>query len=75
MKELQAFEIWVYRKMFKISWTQKIGHEVMEMVQTKEYVVPTIKKRKLVYFGHMLRRDNLRVASQGRQNFRNFSEI
>ena len=68
MKKLQAFEMWVYRKMMKISWVQKISNEdVMNMVQAKEYIIPAIKKRKLSFFGHMIRRDNIhRLLLEGK---------
>ena len=68
MKKLQSFEMWVYRKMLKISWIQKIRNEdVMKMINTKEYVVPTIKKRQLSFFGHMIRRDNMhRLLLEGK---------
>ena len=29
------------------------------MLQIKLYVIPAIKKRKTVYFGHMIRRENI----------------
>ena len=68
LRKLQAFEMWVYRKMFKISWTQKITNEnVLKMAQTNVYIVPAVKKRKLIYFGHMVRRDNLqRLLLEGK---------
>ena len=36
------------------------------MLKIKMYVIPAIKKRKTVYFGHMIRRDNIqRVLVDG----------
>ena len=46
--------------MMKISWREKKTNEVvLEMVDKVLYIVPTIKKRKITYFGHMIRRNNI----------------
>ena len=45
----------------KISWREKkrkINEEVLEMLDEQLYIVSTIKKRKMTYFGHMFRRNN-----------------
>ena len=37
------------------------------MLKIKKYVIPAIKRRKTVYFGHMVRRDNIqRMLVDGR---------
>ena len=36
------------------------NEEVLEMVDEQLYIIPTIKKRKITYFGHMIRRNNIR---------------
>ena len=47
-----------YWKMMKISWREKKTHgEVLEMVDEQLYIIPTIKKRKITYFGHMIQYD------------------
>ena len=57
---LQSFEMWAYRKMMKISWREKkTNDEVLEMVEEQLYIIPTIKKRKITYFGHTIRRNNI----------------
>ncbi len=38
---------------------KKRNEEVLEMVDEVLYIVPTIKKRKMTYFGHMIRRNNI----------------
>ena len=70
VKKLQAFEMWVYRKLLKISWTQKLTNaEIRNRIQEKEYIMPTIRQRKLAYLGHIVRRDNLhRQLMEGKIN-------
>ena len=60
MKKLQACEMWAYRKMMKISRRDKnTNEEVLKLADERLYVVPTIKKRKITYFGHMIRRNTI----------------
>ena len=43
----------------KISWRDtKTNEEVLKLADERLYIVPTIKKRKIAYFGHMIRRNN-----------------
>ena len=59
MNKLHSFEMWACQNMMKISWTEKkTNEEVLEMVDQTLYIIPTIKKRKITYFGHMIRRNN-----------------
>ncbi|XP_076348069.1 uncharacterized protein LOC143245597 [Tachypleus tridentatus] len=56
INKLEAFEKFVCRKMMEISWIDKvINEEILSMVNVKRYVVPTIKKRKVTQFGHIMR--------------------
>ena len=68
INKLQAFEMWVYRKMKRISWMDKITNdEVLRRVGAKRYVISAIKSRKIAYFGHLVRRDNIqRVLLEGK---------
>ena len=60
MTKLQSFEMWAYRKMMKISWREKkTNEEVLTLADEQLYKIPTIKKRKITYFGHMVRRNNI----------------
>lgn len=57
-RRLQAFEMWCYRRMLRISWTQKVRNEtVLQRVQMPRKLLQTIKKRKIEYLGHVLRHD------------------
>ena len=49
-----------HRKMMKISWKMR------KCYKWQLYVVPTIKKRKITYFGHVIRRnDTHRLILEG----------
>ena len=54
--KLEAFEVWAYRRMLRVSWTEhKTNEEVLKMANTISSLSPTIKKRKCQYFGHLIR--------------------
>ena len=59
MNDLQSFEMWAYRNVMKISWRGKKTNEVLKLADERFYIIPTIKKRKITYFGHMIRRNNI----------------
>lgn len=70
-KRVEAFEMWVYRRILKISWVDHITNdEVLRRIglQSTE-VLKTIKKRKLSYFGHIMRGEKyalLQLIMQGK---------
>ena len=44
----------------KISWKEyKSNKEVLNMINSKRMLVDMIKRKKLAYFGHLVRRDNI----------------
>lgn len=52
LKCIKSFEMWIYRRMLRISWTNKITNdEVLRTVIKETEHTQTIKKRKLEYFG------------------------
>lgn len=56
MDKLQAFEMWCYRRMWRIPWTDRVTNaEVLNRMQKDCEIVNTIKKRKLLYLGHIMR--------------------
>ena len=60
LKTLDAFELWAYRRMLRISWKDRILNEiVLCRIKSKRMLTKTIKERKLQYFGHVVRRGNL----------------
>ena len=67
LTKLQSFEMGAHRKMVKIPWREnKTNEEVLKMADEHIYLIPTIKKRKITNFGHMIRRNNNhRLISKG----------
>ena len=56
--KLHSFEMWAYLKIMKISWREKkTNEEVLTLADEQLYIIPTIKKRKITYFGNMFRRN------------------
>ena len=56
LKKLEAFEMWCYRRMLRISWTDKVRNEtVLQRMKKEKEVLRTIKVRKLAYFAHVMR--------------------
>jgi hypothetical protein len=59
-KYLESFEMWCWRKMEKISWTDRVrNEEVLHRVKEDRNILHTIKRRKANWIGHMLRRNCL----------------
>ena len=70
--KLEAFEMWLYRRMLRISWKEhKTNGEVLHKMKTKRSLSNTIKKRKCQYFGHIIRGNGVqRLLMEGRINSR-----
>ena len=70
MKKLSAFEMWLYRRILRISWTDHItNEEVLRRVGKQQEIAFTVKRRKLEYFGHLMRHNKYRLQQlilQGR---------
>jgi hypothetical protein len=43
-KYLASFEMWCWRRMEKISWTDRVRNEVLHRVKEERNIVHTIKK-------------------------------
>jgi hypothetical protein len=55
VKLLQSFEMWLYRRMQRISWTQRIGNEeVLNRMETLPELINIIKTRETTYLGHLM---------------------
>jgi hypothetical protein len=55
-KYLESFEMWCWRRMKKISWTDRVrNEEVLHRVKEERNVLHTIKRRKANWIGHILR--------------------
>lgn len=70
MNRLEAFEMWTYRRLLKIPWTDHVSNqEVLRRLQKEHELLLTIKRRKTAYFGHIMRGPKyelLRLIIQGR---------
>jgi hypothetical protein len=59
-KYLESFEMWCWRRMEKISWTDRVrNEEVSHRVKEERIILHTIKRRKANWIGHILRRNCL----------------
>ena len=62
LSKLDAFEMWVYRRVLKISWTEKItNEEVLRRMGTDREIVRQFKTRKLQYLGHPIRHNSSKL--------------
>jgi len=59
-KHLERFEMWCWRRMEKISWTDHVRNEdVLLRVKEQRNILHEIRKRKANWIGHILRRNCL----------------
>jgi hypothetical protein len=59
-KYLESFEMSSWRRMEKISWTDRVNNEaVLYRVKEKRNILHTIRRRKANWIGHILRRNYL----------------
>ena len=59
-KKINALEMWCLRRMGRISWKEKkTNKEVCEIMKYKPALLNIIKSRKLTYFGHTKRHNNI----------------
>jgi hypothetical protein len=57
---MESFEMWCWRRMEKISWTDRVrNEEVLHRVKEERNIIHTIKRRKANWIGHILRRNCL----------------
>ncbi|GFR99351.1 endonuclease-reverse transcriptase [Elysia marginata] len=60
-KRIEAIEMWIYRRMQRISWKEKVTNKkVLESVglQRPELLL-TIQRRKMKYYSHLRRHDSI----------------
>lgn len=56
MNKMEAFEMWVYRRILKIPWTARITNdEVLRRLNRNRGILTIIKRRKTAYLGHIMR--------------------
>lgn len=56
MNRLEAFEMWIYRRLLRIPWTDRVRNdEVLRRMGTERMLLQIVKKRKTAYLGHIFR--------------------
>jgi len=67
-KKLEAFEMWIWRRMQKVSWKDMItNQDILERIKEKRSLLNTIIRRKKNWIGHILRRESLvKTVMEGR---------
>ena len=59
-KRIQAMEMWIWRRMMKISWTERqTNEEVLRRVGEDRSLKMVIRKRQMKFLGHVMRRGEL----------------
>jgi len=60
-RSLRAFEMWIWRRMITIPWTQNASNEqILEMVdESRSILLETLRKRQKNWIGHVLNHDSL----------------
>ena len=60
IKRIEAFEMWVWRKMQKVRWSErKTNKEVLEMIDEQRSLMDRIIRSKKKWIGHIVRGDGL----------------
>ncbi|XP_071845783.1 uncharacterized protein [Apostichopus japonicus] len=58
--KIEAFEMWLYRKMLKVSYKDRMSNEdVLNRVSEERNLLSELKNRKMQYMGHILRSNGL----------------
>ena len=56
VRRLNAFEMWIWRRMEKVSWKDNVSNEeVLVRIGEKRKLIDTITERKKRWIGHVLR--------------------
>jgi Reverse transcriptase (RNA-dependent DNA polymerase) len=61
-KKINACEMWIWRKMQRISWTEKRTNDWVRVaigIENEETLQQTVLRTKLRFFGHVMRSDGL----------------
>ena len=58
--KIEAAEMWFYRRMLKISWTDRVSNEeVLRRVDMPRTMLKDIRRRQMNFVGHVLRKEKL----------------
>ena len=72
-RRLEAFEMWCYRRMLKISWMDKVTNvEVLERIADGRLLWSNIVRRRNEWIGHIMRHEGLlKLIIEGRVEGKN----
>jgi len=56
-KYFKSFDMWFYRRMEKISWTDHMGIEVLQGIKEERSILQTMRRRQGNWLGHILHRN------------------
>ncbi|RUS87138.1 hypothetical protein EGW08_005070 [Elysia chlorotica] len=60
MNKIEAFEMYAFRRIGKISWRQKLtNYEVLQKLNIRREIGQCIRDMKLQYYGHLMRHENV----------------
>ena len=59
IKRLEAFEMWIWHRMEKISWTEHISYEEVLKLEEERSLLTTIRTRQRNWTEHIMRGDSL----------------
>ena len=63
-KRLEAFEMWCWRRMLRVSWVERRTNEsIFQEIGMRRELLITIRRRQLGFLGHVLRREGLENLS------------
>ena len=63
-RRLEAFEMWCWRRMLRISWMERRTNDsILEELGKQREMIKTIRRRQLGFLGHALRREALENLS------------
>ena len=63
IKRLEAFEIWIWRRMERISWMEhRTNEEILKMVDEKRSLIGIIRSRQRNWLGHIMRGDSFLIS-------------
>jgi len=58
-KQIEAFEMWCYRRVLRVSWIDHRTNEwVLSRLEVEKSLLARIRTLKLSYYGHMMRKAN-----------------
>src|SRR6218665_1564443 len=68
VKQIEAFEMWIWRRMERMSWTEhRTNEEILKKVEENRSLMDIIRTRQKNWIGHILRGNSLqREIMEGR---------